>query len=155
MQPSPRASGPPPYFEVNGDATGYYVIPSDVQPQLRADALDRELFDVRELAREGLDDRSGRGIPVIATYSGRAHAFEVVASHHSQASSLPVTVTGVALSYDDGATWRPVLALPRGHGSYLVTAVQPRTGSVSIRVTAADSAGNRVEQEVIGAYRLA
>jgi hypothetical protein len=38
VQPSPRASGPPPYFEVNGDATGYYVIPSDVRPQLRADA---------------------------------------------------------------------------------------------------------------------
>ncbi len=79
---------------------------------------------------------------MIATYSGRAHAFEVVASHHSRASSLPVTVTGVALSYDDGAIWRPVLALP---GSYLVTAVQPRTGS----------AGNRVEQEVTGACRLA
>lgn len=95
------------------------------------------------------------GVDLDNTVRGdRPHVFEVVASHHSQASPLPVSIESVALSYDDGASWRPAPALPRGQGGYLVTAVQPKAGYVSIRVIARDGAGNRVEQEVIRAYRL-
>jgi hypothetical protein len=60
------------------------------------------------------------------------------------------TVSSVAVSYDDGATWRPV---PVSAG--VVRFTPPRGAAfVSLRVTASDTAGNAIEQEVIRAYGL-
>jgi hypothetical protein len=60
------------------------------------------------------------------------------------------TVRSFAVSYDDGATWRTV---PVHGGTARFT--PPHTAAfVSLRVTAADTAGNAIEQEVIRAYAL-
>ncbi|WP_327011282.1 S8 family serine peptidase [Dactylosporangium sp. NBC_01737] len=59
-------------------------------------------------------------------------------------------VTAFAVSFDDGATWR---AVPVSGGTARFT--PPRDAAfVSLRVTASDSAGNAIEQEVIRAYGL-
>jgi hypothetical protein len=89
-----------------------------------------------------------------AVRGGGVHAFEVAASHHSQAGGAPIAGVEVEVSGDDGATWRPAPSWPRGGGRVTALAFQPRSGYVSIRVTAWDRAGNRVRQEVIRAYRL-
>ena len=60
------------------------------------------------------------------------------------------------LSYDDGFTWQRV-ALERAHGGGWHADVRyPRRGAdfVSLKATAWDDAGNRVEQEIIRAYGL-
>jgi hypothetical protein len=59
----------------------------------------------------------------------------------------------VQVSYDDGATWRPVAVHQSLRGRF-VTLDHPRgSGFVSLRSTATDTAGNTVEQVVIRAYR--
>lgn len=60
------------------------------------------------------------------------------------------SVSSVAVSYDDGATWQPA-SLSDGAARF----TPPRSAAfVSLRVTATDTAGNAIEQEVIRAYGL-
>ena len=58
-------------------------------------------------------------------------------------------------SFDDGATWQRVLALPKWDGSYLVLlpsrAPRGSTGFMSFQVGAEDGHGNTIEQEIIRA----
>lgn len=56
------------------------------------------------------------------------------------------------VSYDDGATWRKVTLAAKGLGSWTGSIRPPASARyVSLRATAADDAGNRVEQEVVRA----
>jgi subtilisin family serine protease len=65
-----------------------------------------------------------------------------------------VTDVTVESSYDDGKTWRRTPVVPAGD-TWLGLETNSTTGEfVSLRVTAADKAGNRVEQTVIHAYRV-
>jgi subtilisin family serine protease len=60
------------------------------------------------------------------------------------------SVSSFGVSYDDGATWLPVSV-----ASGVARFTPPRGAAfVSLRVTAADTAGNMIEQEVIRAYGL-
>ncbi|MEU7904982.1 S8 family serine peptidase [Actinoplanes sp. NPDC049118] len=54
-----------------GGRPALYVVPSDAEPLIAAGALDRELFNVRGLTRQGLDDDRSATLPVIVT--GRSH----------------------------------------------------------------------------------
>ncbi|SFB23173.1 Serine protease, subtilisin family [Amycolatopsis marina] len=78
--------------------------------------------------------------------------------------SIPVTVTrqdgvpdGVGLeievSYDDGRTWSAT-RVDRDGDAWSATVRHPADGFASLRATATDSAGNRVEQTIIRAYRI-
>ena len=60
----------------------------------------------------------------------------------------------VEVSYDDGATWHRAALLGRGdHRTALLN--QPHNAHyVSLRTTAADTAGNQVTETIIHAYRL-
>ncbi len=59
------------------------------------------------------------------------------------------------VSYDDGATWRRMPGRRDANGSYTVTApAAPRDGFASIRVTAWDAAGNRLDQTINRAWRV-
>ena len=63
----------------------------------------------------------------------------------------------LALSYDDGATWKPVSLERASNGGWRAAVTYPRAakgGYVSLRATGWDDAGNRVEQEIIRAYGL-
>jgi hypothetical protein len=66
-----------------------------------------------------------------------------------------VSVTGVEVSYDDGATWTAAVVEPNA-GSWDAHFEHPSTGDyVSLRVSARDTSGNSVEQTLIRAYGLA
>ncbi len=59
---------------------------------------------------------------------------------------------GMQVSYDDGATWRAPLFTRLGDAG--VAVLRPPAGSyVSLRASATDGSGNRVDQTVIRAYR--
>ncbi|MFI5696230.1 S8 family serine peptidase [Kribbella sp. NPDC051586] len=49
-----------------------YVIPADVTKAVGDGKIDRRLFDVAELVKDGYDDASTSTIPVLTTYSGTA-----------------------------------------------------------------------------------
>nr|BFE76839.1 hypothetical protein GCM10020092_101400 [Actinoplanes digitatis] len=46
-----------------------YVFPDEVLPYLAADRIDRRLFDVTTLIRDGYDDRNTDGIPLIISHA--------------------------------------------------------------------------------------
>ncbi|WP_253835419.1 S8 family serine peptidase [Actinokineospora globicatena] len=48
------------------------VFPSDVVADIGAGKLDRRLFDVTALVRDGFDDRTSKATPLIVTYDGAA-----------------------------------------------------------------------------------
>ena len=53
----------------NGAVT---VVPDEALPYLRAGTLDRRLFDVSELIRQGLTDQKTDELPLIVTYEKKA-----------------------------------------------------------------------------------
>ncbi|MBG0564843.1 S8 family peptidase [Actinoplanes aureus] len=59
----------------------------------------------------------------------------------------------LAVSYDDGGSWRTVPVTPSGSG-WLATFTAPRSGYVSLSATARDTAGNTIRQEITRAYGL-
>lgn len=67
VEPATRP-GPAPVFSIGSGHDGYYVIPSDASPYVASGLLDRELFDVKELVAEGLDDSSAKALPMILGY---------------------------------------------------------------------------------------
>jgi hypothetical protein len=84
-----------------------------------------------------------------------AGRFEIPVSVQEQAGT-PAARTRlgkVEVSYDDGATWR-VAPVRRERDGWVVIVQQPASGFVSLRATATDSAGARVEQTIIHAYAL-
>ncbi|MGW6360008.1 S8 family serine peptidase [Streptomyces sp. NPDC055092] len=50
------------------------VVPDEAQPYLQAGELDPRLFDVTALIKQGLDDRSADGLPLIVTYTKGSRA---------------------------------------------------------------------------------
>lgn len=71
VQAAPRPGGASVVFETIGGRDNYYVIPSDAERYLAAGVLDRSLFDVADLVRDGLDDARSDTLPVIVDYPGR------------------------------------------------------------------------------------
>jgi hypothetical protein len=92
----------------------------------------------------GLDDAS-------SAPGGRRVLLPVTVQHQPGAPAARLTTVDV--SYDDGQTWGPV-RLRRAGSGWLAPLTLPATGYVSLRATAADTAGNRVDQTIIRAYRL-
>ncbi|MGX7669657.1 S8 family serine peptidase [Plantactinospora sp. DSM 117369] len=83
--------------------------------------------------------------------AGRLHAVPVVVAAQPGARVGTLVRRTVEVSFDDGASWRPATVQDG--------AAQVRTpagsGYVSLRASAADSAGNAVTQTIIRAYRYA
>jgi len=65
----------------------------------------------------------------------------------------PIAAVKVAVSYDDGRSWRAVPVLRDGAG-WRALVPHDRAGYVSLRASATDVDGNAVEQTVIRAYRV-
>jgi hypothetical protein len=82
---------------------------------------------------------------------GGPQRIAVAASHLAGAVGAGrITRMKLEVSFDDGATWRPVDLT----GAGVATFDAPRRGFVSLRASAWDDAGNAVTQEVIRAYGL-
>ncbi|HEX5596871.1 MAG TPA: S8 family serine peptidase [Micromonosporaceae bacterium] len=92
------------------------------------------------------------------TKLGAQHVGLTVA-HQQGAEQLPIKKVRVWASYDDGESWYEapnVEAIGDGQFQAVIPPNhQPSDAQyISLRVTAADTAGNAVEQEIIKAYRL-
>ncbi|RIQ21888.1 S8 family peptidase, partial [Jiangella rhizosphaerae] len=85
-------------YELDGDT---YVVPARVAAQVRAGAVDDQLFNVTRLIAEGYADDAAAELPVIVTYDGAAaRSASTVAS---RAESLPASDATLPLPSIDGA----------------------------------------------------
>ncbi|ADB31977.1 peptidase S8 and S53 subtilisin kexin sedolisin [Kribbella flavida DSM 17836] len=79
----------------------------------------------------------------------------VTVEHPPGAKAGTLTRFRVQVSGDDGLQWTAARVLPSGRNRYLAVFETPATAQyVTLRATAADSAGNTVEQTIERAYRL-
>ncbi|MET7984340.1 S8 family serine peptidase [Streptomyces sp. NPDC005281] len=78
------------------------VVPDEALPYLRAGTLDRRLFDVSELIRQGLTDRQTAELPLIVTYDPKART--VTPGGAERTRSLP-SIRGAAVDADKGRTF--------------------------------------------------
>jgi subtilisin family serine protease len=96
------------------------------------------------------------GIPsnLAGDVRGGRQSLRLVPSHIPDAVGAG-RILGATLqvSFDDGATWRTV-ALTRSDGGWIANFTAPRSGFVSLKASAWDSAGNKITQEVTRAYGL-
>ncbi|WP_157252994.1 S8 family peptidase [Nonomuraea typhae] len=87
--------------------------------------------------------------------AGRASTLGFSLRHQDGVTGLKPRSLQLELSYDDGRTWRGQPVLPLGQGRFSTIAVHPRgAAAVSMRVKAADSGGNTVEQTVTKAFGI-
>ncbi|GGJ12621.1 S8 family serine peptidase [Streptomyces brasiliensis] len=85
----------------NGDIT---VVPDEAQPYLRAGTLDRRLFDVSGLIRQGLTDKNSDELPLIVTYDKGART---VTPRGAERTRSLASLRGAAVAADKGRTfWR-------------------------------------------------
>jgi hypothetical protein len=70
------------------------------------------------------------------------------------AATPPIRKLAVEASFDDGATWRPVHGALSGTRFVGIVIHSAKGAFVSLRGTASDANGNRVEQTIIRAYKL-
>ncbi|MFD4874964.1 S8 family serine peptidase [Streptomyces sp. NPDC058420] len=80
----------------NGDIT---VVPDEALPYLRAGTLDRRLFDVSELLRQGLADRTTDELPLIVTYDKGA---PTATPRDARRTRTLASVRGAAVDADKG-----------------------------------------------------
>lgn len=97
----------------------------------------------------GLSKSNTSQLPVQALLLNVAHlSYGTVGSH------APITSAKVAVSFDNGATWKDVPALGAA-GIYLAQWRNPAAGSpVQLRVTATDSLGGSITQTVTNPYTV-
>ncbi|GAA4670382.1 S8 family serine peptidase [Phytohabitans rumicis] len=93
--------------------------------------------------------------PLNTAPAGGSYAVPVtVTPQPGSTAAAPSTLT-VEVSHDDGVTWEPA-AVDRAGGRPIATVRHPdRDGFVSLRATATDANGTKVEQTIIRAYRIA
>ncbi|GHF72487.1 S8 family serine peptidase [Streptomyces thermodiastaticus] len=93
---------------VNGDIS---VVPDEALPYLRAGTLDRRLFDVSALIRQGLTDEETGELPLIVTYKdGRGVTAAPAPPGTRRVRSLP-SVRGAAVTAGKGrAVWQALTA---------------------------------------------
>jgi hypothetical protein len=86
--------------------------------------------------------------------SGRLFVIPVEVTRQPGAAAAAVRDLTVDASYDGGQSWSPALVLRLGDVAVAVVRHPPGEGMVSLRATAVDRDDNRVEQTVLGGYRL-
>ena len=84
---------------------------------------------------------------------------DLAARHQPNAAPVPIGGLKLWVTYDDGATWKPIQSVQSlGGGRFRATLDQrdplETNGYVGLRTEAWDSAGNRIEQEIVRAYAL-
>ncbi|MGW3492195.1 S8 family serine peptidase [Streptomyces sp. NPDC001020] len=94
----------------NGDVT---VVPDEALPYLRAGTLDRRLFDVSTLIRQGLSDAKADTLPLIVTYGKGTR--QAALRGAARTRSLP-SIDGAALDATKGRTFWRALTGQRGIG---------------------------------------
>jgi hypothetical protein len=111
--------------------------------------IDVDYVDVRKAGT----NRSALDLTNAAARNARVEL--VLAATHQQGSAAPaVRQMSVEVSYDDGATWEEA-PVEGGRGDFVASYRHPSKGDfVSLRILAKDTAGGRLDQTLIRAYRL-
>ncbi len=86
--------------------------------------------------------------------SGRLFLIAIELSRHTGAPTAPLHDLTVDASYDGGQSWSPALVLRLGDVAIALVHHPAGAGLVSLRAVAVDRDDNRVEQTILGAYRL-
>jgi subtilisin family serine protease len=97
---APRKGRPAPRFESYSDGDSMYVVPDDAATYLQSGRLDKTLFDVSYLMREGF--AGAATLPVIVEHSGDAPGATVTRELES--------ISATAVTVHDGAQFWPALA---------------------------------------------
>ena len=84
-------------YELNGHQ---YVVPADAAALVQQDRVDKRLFDITELVRQGLDDASTRTVPLIIQGALPAPAAA------QRTAAVPARGLTVVEAPKDGAAWR-------------------------------------------------
>ncbi|MET7701081.1 S8 family serine peptidase [Streptomyces sp. NPDC005485] len=87
--------------------------------------------------------------------AGRTFRVPLTVQRPTSAERSAVTRLALQVSYNDGHTWKTVHVTRQGTTGSALLHHPSRAGYVSLRISAADKAGNTVTQTVIRAYRLA
>jgi hypothetical protein len=85
--------------------------------------------------------------------AGAAFRVPVVVRRQDGAGTARVRSLSVAVSYDDGATWRPAAVESTSDGGTATLRHPSRAGFVSLRARMTDTQGNVTEVTIIRAYR--
>ncbi|MFI9752928.1 hypothetical protein [Streptomyces collinus] len=100
--------------------------------------------------------RTGGDVDLNSTASaGRTFRVPLTVQRPAGAERSAVKRLALQVSYDDGRTWKAVHVTCHGTTGSVLLHHPRRAGYVSLRISAADKAGNTVTQTVIRAYRLA
>ncbi|MFE2751664.1 S8 family serine peptidase [Actinosynnema sp. NPDC059335] len=94
-----------------------------------------------------LDDRNRAA-------AGRPFTFPVYVQRNGTTDTRDVGRPAVQVSYDDGASWRPVPLVKVGQRWLAAVAHPAGAAFVSLKAQARDAAGNSVDQTIIRAYAL-
>jgi hypothetical protein len=70
------------------------------------------------------------------------------------APASPVDTAGVQWSTDDGTSWRTAPVRSLGAGRFAADVVNPAGGTISLRLTGRDRAGNTLTQTLVRAYAV-
>jgi subtilisin family serine protease len=81
-----------------------------------------------------------------------ANVLSFAVQHQSGSSAGPASEFHLQVSYDDGQAWRNVLFTRVGDRGVAILRPPAAEGHVSLKASAADAAGNRVEQTIIRAW---
>jgi hypothetical protein len=90
-----------------------------------------------------------------AAPAGRAFRLPLTVQRPAGSERTPVTRLTLQVSYDDGRTWKTVRVSRHGATADALLHHPGHVGYASLRISAADRAGNTVDQTVIRAYRIA
>jgi subtilisin family serine protease len=83
---------------------------------------------------------------------GPGNVLSFAVQHQSGSAAGPTTAFRLQVSYDDGQTWRNVLCVRVGDRGVAILRPPAAEGFVSLKASAADAAGDRVEQRIVRAY---
>jgi len=80
-------------------------------------------------------------------------AITVTVGHIELAASPAITRSLARVSLNNGKSWQRARVRTAGRGRFRVTFTAPRSAQVSLRITAADAAGNTLTETILRAYR--
>ncbi len=110
---------------------------------------DNDLLPLMHLRTTGAFDDLNRARPGLFSLT-----VDVLRQPRSPATTAKVRKVTVEYSTDDGKTWKRAPVVVGSGNSWRAVLVNPRSGLVSLRTTATDSAGDSHTSTVIRAYRI-
>jgi hypothetical protein len=93
------------------------------------------------------------GLSLTGRVKAGRQVLAISVSHFQPAvTTARIAKVGVQVSFDAGATWRPA-RVTGGGGAWTAVFAAPAGATVSLRTSAADTAGSSVTETLRGAYR--